>query len=188
MDDLVPELDKLLTAGARRVVLDNTYPTRISRGPVIDIAHKHRLPVRCRYLATSAADARFNVALRMFKRYGKMLGPDEMKEMTKTDPNLPPPIAMQRWMDSFEPPGWMKDFPLSMRYLLYVAPMRAWLTKVCCWMSMEPCARQKAANCIRARLMISNCCRVELTNCANGSIAVISCSWSLTRAALRRII
>lgn len=110
LDDLVPELDRLLTAGTRRVVLDNTYPTRISRGPVIDVAHKHRLPVRCRYLATSVADARFNVALRMFKRYGKMLSPDEMKEFTKTDPNLPPPVAMQRWMDSFEPPATDEGF------------------------------------------------------------------------------
>lgn len=105
LDDLVPELDRLLAGGARRVVLDNTYPTRISRGPLIDVAHKYRLPVRCRLLATSAADARFNVALRMFKRYGRMLSPDEMKEFTKTDPNLPPPIAMQRWLDSFEPPA-----------------------------------------------------------------------------------
>ncbi len=110
LEDLVPELDRLLSEGARRVVLDNTYPTRISRVSVIDVAHKHRLPVRCRYLATSAADARFNVALRVFKRYGRMLSPDEMKELTKTDPNLPPPIAMQRWLDSFEPPALDEGF------------------------------------------------------------------------------
>lgn len=110
LDDLVPELERLLADGARRVVLDNTYPTRISRGPVIDMAHKFRLPVRCRYLATSAADARFNVAMRMFKRYQRILSPDEMKEFTKTDPNLPPPIAMQRWMDSFEPPALDEGF------------------------------------------------------------------------------
>ncbi len=110
LDDLIPELDRLLASGARRVVLDNTYPTRISRGPVIDTSHKYRLPVRCRYLATSVADARFNVALRIYRRYGRMLGPDEMKELTKSDPNLPPPVAMQRWMDSFEPPALDEGF------------------------------------------------------------------------------
>lgn len=110
LDDLVPELDKLLAGGSRRVVLDNTYPTRISRGPVIDVAHKYRLPVRCRLLATTAAEARFNVALRMFKRYERILSPDEMKEFTKTDPNLPPPVAMQRWLDSFEPPALDEGF------------------------------------------------------------------------------
>lgn len=110
LEDLVPELDRMLAAGTRRVVLDNTYPTRISRGPVIDVSHKHRLPVRCRYLATSAADARFNVALRVFKRYERMLSPDEMKELTKTDPNLPPPVAMQRWLESFEPPALDEGF------------------------------------------------------------------------------
>ncbi|MCC6509442.1 MAG: HAD-IIIA family hydrolase [Pirellulaceae bacterium] len=110
LDDLIPQLQGVLEGGARRVVLDNTYPTRISRGPVIATAHAHRLPVRCRYLATSAADARFNVALRMFKRYGRMLGPEDMKELSKSDPNLPPPVAMQRWLDSFEPPALDEGF------------------------------------------------------------------------------
>lgn len=104
LDDLVPELERILAKGVDRVVLDNTYPTRISRAPVIATAHVHNLPVRCRLLNTPAHEARFNVALRMFLRYGSMVGPAEMKELAKTDPNLPPPVAMQRWLDSFEPP------------------------------------------------------------------------------------
>lgn len=104
LDDLVPRLGQLLAAGHRRVVLDNTYPTRVSRYPVIRMAHAHGVPVRCRFLATPIADAYNNVVLRILERYGKLLGPDELKELARTDPNLPPPAAMARWAATFEPP------------------------------------------------------------------------------------
>lgn len=104
LDDLLPRLRALLENGQERVVLDNTYPTRISREPVITMAHAHAVPVRCRWLTTSMEDARINVSTRMLDRYGKLLGPEERKELTKSDPNLPPPAALQRYMSSFEPP------------------------------------------------------------------------------------
>jgi HAD superfamily hydrolase (TIGR01662 family) len=104
LDDLLPELKRLLAEGQHRVVLDNTYPTRLSRGPVISAAHAHTIPVRCRWIDTPVAEARINVVTRILDRYGKLIGPVEWKELAKSDPNLPPPIAMQKWMDSFEPP------------------------------------------------------------------------------------
>ena len=104
LDDLAPALREVLAGGAQRVVLDNTYPTRLSRAPIIHAAHAHGLPVRCRYLTTSPSEARFNVAQRILERYGRLLGPDDMKQLGKSDPNLPPPSAMQRFMESFEPP------------------------------------------------------------------------------------
>lgn len=110
LDDLVPELHRLLNEGQQRVVMDNTYPTRISRASIIATAHKCKLPVRCRFIATPASEARFNVALRIFRRYGRMLGPADLKELTKNDPNLPPPAALQRWLDSFEPPALDEGF------------------------------------------------------------------------------
>jgi histidinol-phosphate phosphatase family protein len=110
LDDLIDPLKEMLDQGQKRVVLDNTYPTRVSREPVITAAHAHGIPVRCRYLATSMADARINVVSRILNRYDKLLGPDEMKELAKVDPNLPPPIAMQRWMNSFEPPAMDEGF------------------------------------------------------------------------------
>jgi HAD superfamily hydrolase (TIGR01662 family) len=87
------------------VVLDNTYPTRVSRYDVIRMAHAHRIPVRCRFLNTPVRDAYENVVLRILERYGKLLGPDDLKEFSKTDPNLPPPVAMARWAASFELPA-----------------------------------------------------------------------------------
>nr|WP_263430309.1 aldo/keto reductase [Nannocystis pusilla] len=104
LDGLVPKLGELLAAGQRRVVLDNTYATRVSRYPVIRMAHAHGVPVRCRFLATPIDEAYANVVLRILERYGKLLGPDELKELAKDDPNLPPPAAMAKWAASFEAP------------------------------------------------------------------------------------
>ncbi len=104
LEDLVPRLHALLAAGQQRVVLDNTYPTRVSRYPVIRAAHTHGVPVRCIHLATSMREATVNVVLRILERHGRLLGPEDLKELAKTDPNLPPPAALERWNASFEPP------------------------------------------------------------------------------------
>jgi histidinol-phosphate phosphatase family protein len=104
LDDLIPKLGELLASGQQRVVLDNTYATRVSRYAVIRTAHAHGVPVRCRFLATPIDEAYANVVLRILERYGKLLGPEELKELAKDDPNLPPPAAMARWAASFEAP------------------------------------------------------------------------------------
>ena len=104
LDELVPKLGELLASGQRRVVLDNTYATRVSRYALFRMAHAHGVPVRCRFLATPIDEAYANVVLRVLERHGKLLGPDELKELGKDDPNLPPPAAMARWAASFEAP------------------------------------------------------------------------------------
>ncbi|HQR09077.1 MAG TPA: aldo/keto reductase [Gemmatales bacterium] len=105
LEDLIPKMHELIELGERRIVLDNTYPTRISRAQVIAVAHEHGIPVVCRFLNTPIEEARINVVSRMLGRYDKLLGPDEMKALAKTDPNLPPPAALKRWADSFEAPN-----------------------------------------------------------------------------------
>jgi len=105
LEDLIPMLHQLVERGQRRVVLDNTYPTRISRAPVLAAAQSHGIPVVCRFLNTPIHEARINVVSRMLGRHHKLLGPDEMKALSKTDPNLPPPAALKRWADSFEMPN-----------------------------------------------------------------------------------
>jgi histidinol-phosphate phosphatase family protein len=104
LDGLIPKLEELLASGQQRVILDNTYGTRASRFGVIQKAHAHGVPVRCRFLSISIEDAYVNVVTRILERYGKLLGPDEMKSLAKADPNLPPPQAIARWASSFEAP------------------------------------------------------------------------------------
>ncbi|HSN98563.1 MAG TPA: aldo/keto reductase [Candidatus Nanopelagicales bacterium] len=104
LEGLIPKLGEMLASGQRRVVLDNTYATRVSRYPVIRVAHAHGVPVRCRFMATPIDEAYANVVLRILDRYGKLLGPEELKELGKDDPNLPPPAAMAKWAASFEAP------------------------------------------------------------------------------------
>ena len=58
VDDLNGHLERLLAEVDKRVVLDNTYPTRISRARVVRIAHQAGVPVRCRFLQTSIKEAR----------------------------------------------------------------------------------------------------------------------------------
>ena len=54
-------LDERLTAGATRLVLDNTYVTRASRYEVVRVASAHGARVRCIHLETPLADAQINV-------------------------------------------------------------------------------------------------------------------------------
>lgn len=104
LDDLIPKLDALLAQGQQRVVLDNTYPSWVSRHAVIRMAHRHGVPVRCIHLATPIDDALVNVVQRVLERYGRLLAPDELKELAKTDPNLPPPAALASYAAQFESP------------------------------------------------------------------------------------
>lgn len=110
LNDLIPRLRQLLASGKTRVVLDNTYPSRASRAPVIAAAQQYRIPVRCLFLQTPVAEARINVVLRMLSKYGLPLGPNEMQSYAKADPNLPPPQALSRWMSSFESPSAAEGF------------------------------------------------------------------------------
>jgi HAD superfamily hydrolase (TIGR01662 family) len=104
VNDLLDPLREMLAAGRNRVVLDNTYATRVSRAGVIRCAHQAGVPVRCLYLDTPIAEARINVVNRILDRYERLLGPADLKELAKQDPNLPPPIALQKWLDTLEKP------------------------------------------------------------------------------------
>lgn len=110
LKDLIPRIRQLLASGQTRVILDNTYPSRESRAPVIAAAQQYGVPARCVFLQTPVSEARINVVLRMLAKYGLPLGPEEMKLYGKKDPNLPPPQALGRWMASFEPPTTNEGF------------------------------------------------------------------------------
>src|SRR6185503_17932837 len=97
-------LDEELSRGARRVVIDNTYPSRASRAPIIEIAQRHGIGVRCLVLATSLEDAQANAIARIIARHGRLLmpgaGPDnELGRAKEIDPR-----AQFRYRRDYEPP------------------------------------------------------------------------------------
>ncbi|MFN7022653.1 MAG: HAD-IIIA family hydrolase, partial [Phycisphaerales bacterium] len=110
LDDLVPALRNALASGRKRVVLDNTYPTLKSRLGVLESGRLANVPVRCLWLDTTLEDARWNACLRMLERHGRLLSPDEIAVLSKTEPNTIPPVAQQVWLKNFEPPSGHEGF------------------------------------------------------------------------------
>ena len=102
--DLTPRLDELLRAGSRRVVLDNTYPTRKSRNEVVETAWERGVPVRCIWLTTDVADAQINCIRRLLDLHGALPTPEEIRQHGKHDPRYLLPDAQFRYERTLEPP------------------------------------------------------------------------------------
>lgn len=97
--------NELITKGSSKsFILDNTYPTIKSRKTVIDVCKKHQVPVRCIHLRTSIEDAQYNVCQRMIERYGKLLMPEDIATVSKTDPNMFPTAVLFKYRKEFEEP------------------------------------------------------------------------------------
>ena len=103
---LALELDARLKAGARRVVLDNTYVTRASRDRVLEIAQRHGVPVRCIWLDTPLEQAQVNVV-----------------ERGRDDGLLP--TSLFRMVRELEPPSPDEGFAAIERVPFVRAPVRA---------------------------------------------------------------
>jgi predicted kinase len=107
---LVPAFDRLVTAGATRIVLDNTYVSRQSRRPVIEAAAAQGLSVRGIWLDTSIEDAQVNAVRRMLSRYGRLLDVSEMRERARHDPAVFGPLVQFRYERACEPPDVAEGF------------------------------------------------------------------------------
>lgn len=97
-------LEDALGAGAREVVLDNTYLTRATRSYVVDAATRHGLDTRCVWLDTPLADAQVNLVGRLVARFGHLPLPDELKRLAKTEPGILTPTQQMRAHRELEPP------------------------------------------------------------------------------------
>jgi aryl-alcohol dehydrogenase-like predicted oxidoreductase len=107
---LLPALDALVEGGATRIVLDNTYVSRKSRAAVIHAASKRGLPVRCVWLSTSVEDAQVNAVSRMVGKFGRLLGPEEMRQTVKHDISAFGPAVQFRYQRELEPPDPSEGF------------------------------------------------------------------------------
>jgi aryl-alcohol dehydrogenase-like predicted oxidoreductase/histidinol phosphatase-like enzyme len=101
---LTASIDRLAEEGRRQIVLDNTYVSRKSRAPVIQAAARHGYSVRCLWLSTGVEDAQVNAVTRMLGRYGRLLGPDEMRRAVKDDVGAFGPGVQFRYQRELEPP------------------------------------------------------------------------------------
>ena len=104
LSDLLPEIDRLVTAGTSRLVLDNTYVSRQSRARVIATASAHGLPVRCLWIETSIEEAQINAVGRMISKHGRLPGPDEIRAGAKRDVTLFGPGVQFRYQRELEAP------------------------------------------------------------------------------------
>jgi hypothetical protein len=84
---------------ATRVVLDNTYPTRTSRAPVIAAARRRGLAIRCAIVQTSLEDAQRNAVVRAIATYGRLPEPAELVRDRQVGPG-----AQFRFRRQYEPP------------------------------------------------------------------------------------
>jgi predicted kinase/histidinol phosphatase-like enzyme len=108
--DLLPDLDRVIAAGATRVVLDNTYISRKSRAEVLRAASARGVPVRCVWLSTTLEDAQVNAARRLVSRYDRLPGDDELAELRKQDVTAFPPTVQFRYQRELERPQSAEGF------------------------------------------------------------------------------
>jgi aryl-alcohol dehydrogenase-like predicted oxidoreductase len=94
---LADVVDELLAAGARRVVLDNTYLTRASRSYVIEAASRHGASTRCVWLDTPLAQAQVNHVEWLLERFGSLASPKEARALA--------PTSQMRALRELEPPS-----------------------------------------------------------------------------------
>lgn len=105
--DLNAPLDTLLAQNLN-VLVDNTHPTRNSRADFIAIAKKYGARIKAVVLQTSIEDAQFNAALRMIRKYGKLVEPEGMKK--SKDPNLFPVLVLFKYRKNYEQPASFEGF------------------------------------------------------------------------------
>jgi aryl-alcohol dehydrogenase-like predicted oxidoreductase/predicted kinase len=107
---LADALEHELAAGARRVVLDNTYLTRAARSHVLDAAGRLGLGARCVWLDTPLAQAQVNLVERLLERHGQLPGPDELRALARRSSGVLAPTSQMRAARELEPPsreeGW----------------------------------------------------------------------------------
>ena len=107
---LAAALDERRGAGARRVVLDNTYLSRAARSHVVEAADRHGLAVRCVWLRTPLAQAQVNLVERLLERFGSLPTPEELHEAARREPWLLTPTAQMRALRELEPPALDEGF------------------------------------------------------------------------------
>lgn len=108
LKDVARLADEKLTAGVRKLVLDNTYVTRSSRAEILDVAAKHGVAAHGIWVDVPLHEAKVNVVWRMLEAHGRLLSPDELKR--GKDNTYLPPMALMRMLKDLEVPTRAEGF------------------------------------------------------------------------------
>jgi aryl-alcohol dehydrogenase-like predicted oxidoreductase/predicted kinase len=103
--NLADALDERLSAGVRRLVLDNTYLTRVARSYTIETATRHGIRTRCVWIETPLAQAQVNLVERILDRFGSLPTPDQLRGMARREPGVLLPTSQMRALRELEPPS-----------------------------------------------------------------------------------
>ena len=108
--ELAATLDELLAAGARRIVLDNTYLTRASRSYAVDAASRYGASARCVWIDTPLAQAQVNLVERLLERFGSLPTPEELRVLARKEQGALAPTSQMRALRELEPPSAEEGF------------------------------------------------------------------------------
>jgi aryl-alcohol dehydrogenase-like predicted oxidoreductase/predicted kinase len=103
--ELSDALDRELSSGIRRVVLDNTFLSRATRSYVIEAAGRHQIPTRCLWLSTPLAQAQVNLVERLLERFGTLPTPEELRSLGRRAQGVLSPTSQMRALRELEPPS-----------------------------------------------------------------------------------
>jgi aryl-alcohol dehydrogenase-like predicted oxidoreductase len=103
--ELADALDEVLSSGIARVVLDNTYLSRVARSYAIDAASRHRARTTCIWLDTPLAQAQVNLVERLLERVGRLPTPEELRALARREPGALMPTSQMRALRELEPPS-----------------------------------------------------------------------------------
>jgi aryl-alcohol dehydrogenase-like predicted oxidoreductase len=105
LQEIADALDAELSAGAARIVLDNTYVTRAARSYVVETAGRHGVAPRCVWLETPLAQAQANLVERLLERFDRLPTPEELRELARREPGMLLPTSQMRAFRELEPPS-----------------------------------------------------------------------------------
>jgi len=105
--DLLPKLEFLLK-NKGDIVLDNLFPTILSRKPFIDLCKQYNAPILCKLMNTSIEDAQINAIQRMINLTGNFPSLEEIKK--NKHPNIFPPVVLFKYRKEFEKPTISEGF------------------------------------------------------------------------------
>ncbi len=102
--ELNDTLGEALSSGVRRIVLDNTYLTRVTRSHVIETATRHGASVQCIWIDIPLAQAQVNLVERLLGRFRKLPEPEEVRRIGREEPGIMLPTSQMRTLRELEPP------------------------------------------------------------------------------------